>query len=252
MEKRANAGDVCMTSNKELIGIIETVKNTCTSMATGGKDFSYEKYEDERGKILSYPELRYITPDWLIECRYGSQYWRFISEKYKTYSERRDFLRQQFDDMVDQIDMGVQLPISNDFKILLRDINNTGINNLWRKMIERSQSDPEGAVTVSKSLLEAVIRRILDLENVGYNADDDLGELYKKVKKLIRESEIKQITGGVYSILSGVTALRNEYGDAHGKSTIISIPENRHTVLTINLVASLCLYLWDSYKGNGK
>lgn len=250
MEKRFNAGDVRMISNKELIGIIDTMKETCISMATGGKDFSYENYESERGKILSYPELKYIIPDWLIECRYGSQYWRFIKEKFSSYSERRDFLRQQFDEMIDQINMGVQLPISDDFKKLLQEMDTNGINNLWRKMIDRTQSDPEGAITASKSLLEATIRHILELENIEYKSSDDFGELYRHLKKVIKEDEIKQISGGITSVLTGVATLRNKFGDAHGSVKDENIPETRHTVLTINLTASLCLYLWDSYKGN--
>jgi len=239
-----------MISNQELIGIIETMKETCISMATGGQDFSYSTYENERGKILSYPELKYILPDWLIECRYGSQYWRFISEKFKHYSERRGYLRQQFDEMIEQINLGTQLPISENFKELLENVDNKGINNLWRKMIERAQSDPEGAITASKSLLEATIRYILDKENVEYDSSDDLLVLYKKLKKVIKDDEIKQISSGVSSILSGVSALRNIYGDAHGKTTYENIPEARHTMLTVNLIASLCLYLWNSYKGD--
>jgi hypothetical protein len=36
-----------MTSNEELIGVIETVKNFCIGMVTGGK-FDYDTYEQER------------------------------------------------------------------------------------------------------------------------------------------------------------------------------------------------------------
>lgn len=238
-----------MISNQELIGIIETMKETCISMATGGKDFNYTTYENERGKLLSYPELKYILPDWLIECRYGSQYWYFISGKFQHYAERRNFLRQQFDEMIDQINLGVQLPISDNFKELLESVDNRGINNLWRKMIERTQSDPEGAITASKSLLEATMRYVLEKEGSEHDPKDDLLVLYKKLKGVLKEDEIKQITAGISSILSGVSALRNMYGDAHGKTSDEHIPETRHTMLTINLIASLCLYLWDSYQG---
>ena len=71
MEKRFNARFVCvkqfMTSNEELKGVVQTVKNTCVQMATGG-EFSYEKYEDERNKIMAYPELVGLLPEWLVRC----------------------------------------------------------------------------------------------------------------------------------------------------------------------------------------
>lgn len=222
-------------------------------MATGG-EFSYEKYESERQKILTYPELKTLIPDWLIECRYGQQYWKFISTKFSTYAERKVYLRQQFDEMIDAINLGVARPISITIDLSLKVLNQEQITNLWKKIIDRSQSDPEGAITASKTLLETVMKYILDSEGVDYTKNDDFVELYKLIKKTLNldpknhnVKTFKQILTGITSVVQGFGSLRNDYGDAHGKGKTSYVAEQRHAELVINLAGSLSSFLIDTY-----
>lgn len=244
-----------MTSTAELIGIVETMRNTCISMATGGK-FSYEEYEENRAKIMSYPELITLLPDWLIKNRYGSAYWHsFISTKFGTYAERRNFLKGEFDGILNELKNGVNQPISLSLERNLKNINNEIISSDWKKVISRSQNDPSGAITASKSMLESVMKYVLQAEGVVYTRNDDLMDLYKKVKKAISLDPknhnidvFKQILTGISTVVNGFSSLRNDYGDAHGKDDQNYIPEQRHAELVINLAGSLSAFIIDTYE----
>ena len=244
-----------MNSTEELIGVVETMKNTCVSMATGGK-FSYEEYEENWAKIMSYPELKMLLPNWLIKNRYGSSYWRgFISLKFKTYAERRSFIMGEFDSILDQLKNGANQPINLSLERNLNRINSEIISSDWRKVVSRSQSDPSGAITASKSMLEAVMKYVLIRESVKYTKKDDLIDLYKKIKKVIRLDPenhnidvFKQILNGISTVVQGFSSLRNDYGDAHGKDGKSYIPEQRHAELVINLAGSLSAFIIDTYE----
>lgn len=243
-----------MVSNDELKGVVESVKNTCIQMATGG-EFSYEKYEAERDKALSYPELAVLLPAWLIRCRYGQQYWHFISGKYGKYAERRIFLRGEFDNVTDQLEMSSNRPFVFRLESQLTDLNHDMISTVWRKIIQRSQNDPEGAITACRSMVETVMKAILDSESVEYTNKDDFNTLYTKVRQVLAldpatndTDSFKQIYSGVISVINGVGRMRNAYGDAHGKDVEGFMPAQHHTELMINLTGALCCFLVDAQK----
>jgi uncharacterized protein YfkK (UPF0435 family) len=85
-------------------------------------------------------------------------------------------------------------------------------------------SDPEGAITLARSLLESVLKHILDERKVAYNDKADLPELYRIVAKELNlapdqhtEETFKRILGGITSVVNELGSLRNRLGDAHGK-----------------------------------
>ncbi|MEI6296537.1 MAG: abortive infection family protein [bacterium] len=242
-----------MTNNTELVGIIETIKNRCVQMATGG-EFSYDKYEEDRGKVVSYPELVILLPGWLVKSRYGTQYWQFISSKFKHYAERRIFLNTEFDNILDKIKSGSSRPITLSLESNLKKIDSEVINSDWRKVVQRSQTDPEGSVTASRKMVESVLKFVLDAEKIKYTNSEDLGALYKKTKKVLNldpenhnVETFKQIFSGITAVVQGFGSLRNDYGDAHGKGEKSYIPEQRHAELVINLAGALSSFIIDTY-----
>lgn len=243
-----------MASNEELKGVTETMKNTCIEMATGG-EFNYDKYENDRNKVLAYPELIGLLPDWLVRHRYGSQYWGFISSKFSKYQERHIFLRSEFDTVLEQLEIGSNRPFVFKLELNLKGLNSEIINSNWRKIIQRSQSDPEGAITASRTMLESVMKYILDSEKILYKNTDDFNVLYGKTRKALNLDPtnhniqtFKQILSGITAVVQGVGSLRNDYGDAHGKGVQNYIPEQRHAELVVNLTGSLCTFIIDTYR----
>ncbi|MFK5912755.1 MAG: abortive infection family protein [Woeseiaceae bacterium] len=130
-----------------------------------------------------------------------------------------------------------------------------GIHIAWSKALERKTSDPEGAITISRTILESVCKHILDKSNIEYDPNKtELPELYKKTAKSLNlspsqhtEEIFKQILGGCSSIVNGLGALRNRLGDAHGKGKSKIKPGSRHAELAVNLSGTMALYLIETF-----
>jgi len=128
------------------------------------------------------------------------------------------------------------------------------IRKCENKIIDK---DYEGAVTNSRNLLESICLFIYE-KNKGeeYDYKGDLLKLYKEVSKILKMNPadyandcLKQILSGVISIINGISTLRNDFSDAHGRSPQKSYKiDERHARLSVNLAKSIAEYLFLSYE----
>ena len=132
-----------------------------------------------------------------------------------------------------------------------------GVHSVWSKALERKRTDPEGAITAARTLLETVCKHILDEAGVEYEDQRiDLPALYKKTANTLNlapsqhtEEVFKQILGGCSAMINGLGTLRNRIGDAHGKGKLPVKPAPRHAELAVNLSGSLALFLIETWEG---
>lgn len=121
-----------------------------------------------------------------------------------------------------------------------------------------AEKDFDGAVTNARTLIESICLFILESKTKEkHEYDGNLIKLYKTVASILRMSpgdydddNLKQILSGVFSIINGVSGLRNTYGDSHGSSPSkkdYKIDE-RHAILTVNLAKTISEYLFLSYE----
>lgn len=132
------------------------------------------------------------------------------------------------------------------------------VSDAWQKALERRNSDPEGAITAARTLLEAVCKYILDEEGVEYLDAIDLPNLYKLAVEQLSlapsthtEEAFKQTLGGCYGIVLGLSTLRNRLSDSHGKGKKGMKPAPRHAELAVNLAGALASFLiqtWEARK----
>lgn len=123
--------------------------------------------------------------------------------------------------------------------------------------MQRINDDPEGAITSARTLIEAVLKHILDELDIEYPDNTDLHELYKIVAEELNltpeqyeETVFKQILGSCSGLISGLGSLRNSLGDAHGKGSKSYSPGPRHAELAVNLAGAMCLFLVKTYQKN--
>ena len=116
--------------------------------------------------------------------------------------------------------------------------------------MERRENDPEGAVTLARTLLESVCKHILDERGTPYKQDADLPALYKATSTELNiapsqhsEPIFKQILGGCTAVVEGLGALRNRLGDAHGQGRLSVKPAPRHAELAVNLSGAVAQFL---------
>lgn len=113
-----------------------------------------------------------------------------------------------------------------------------------------SESDYDGAITNARSLLEAVLSEVeheLSPESPP-PYDGDVAKLYKRVQRLLNlepsrtdiAEPLRQVLGGLASVVSGLAALRNKMGDAHVRSYQ---PARRHAVLVVNAAKTVAAFV---------
>lgn len=229
--------------------LVEYFQDGVIARATGS-DFNNQLYIEVRKKLLENKNIDELLPEWIKSKRTIDQFWTFIKGRYSTYQERRVFLWSEFAPLLNYLETKTTSPL--DESIVFDEMH---IHNQWQKALDRKQTEPEGAITLARTLIESILKHILDEQNIEYNDAADLPELYKEVAKSLnlspenhQEQIFKQILGGSSSIVSGLGALRNKLGDAHGKSKKSIKPSERHSELAINLAGTMAIFLFKTFK----
>ena len=124
------------------------------------------------------------------------------------------------------------------------------INKAEKKL---SEQDYDGAITNSRTLIEAVLLYILkDLGGKEPEFNGDLNKLFKLAKKELDldpeqkslSDTLKQIYSGLISIINGISGLSNQLGDRHSRQ---HKPYRFHAELAVNISRALCNFLHALY-----
>ncbi|WP_051373081.1 abortive infection family protein, partial [Yersinia wautersii] len=159
------------------------------------------------------------------ECRSLKQFWGFIKPKIEGYANRTNYINEEFLSLFDYLEGKNTSPADSGISDGLRTFDEQGVHSVWAKALERRLTDPDGAITSARTLLETVCKHILDDMQVTYNSKNiEMSELYKLVSSELNLSSnqhteviFKQILGGCSAIVNGLGTLRNKLGDAHGQ-----------------------------------
>jgi hypothetical protein len=132
----------------------------------------------------------------------------------------------------------------------LSSFDESGVHAAWQKALERRVSDPEGAITAAKSLLETVCKHIIEESGGTYGANDDLPKLNAIAAESLNlapsqhsEPIFKAILGNSQAVISGLAAIRNKLGDSHGQGKRAVKPSARHAELAVNMAGTVALFL---------
>ncbi|MFM7601416.1 MAG: abortive infection family protein [Pseudanabaena sp.] len=115
-----------------------------------------------------------------------------------------------------------------------------------------AEGDFDGAITNSRSLVEAVLTSIeKEFDPNPPKYDGNLPKLYKRVQKHLNLSSdqeglpecLRQILSGLTSIISGLATLRNTMSDSH---VILYKPFEHHARLAVNSAKTFCDFLFET------
>jgi hypothetical protein len=246
-------------SEQELLEKAEELKKLLVMRATeGGGDDS--EYQVLRRALLSEPRVNDKLPLFLKSCRTLSEFWGFIKSQSPKWAERREILRSVFDPLLTALETGLGTPADDAVSAKLSTINADNVRRAWSTALERRTRDPEGAITMAKTLLEHVCKHILDERGTSYTDKDDLPKLYHKVAEQLNlapsqhtEETFRKILGATQTIVNGLGELRNSLSDAHGKGKLAANPSLRHAELAVNLAGTMATFLvatWETKKDN--
>jgi uncharacterized protein YfkK (UPF0435 family) len=125
----------------------------------------------------------------------------------------------------------------------------------WETALSRRMTDPDGAITAAKTLLESVCKHILDEANVSYTDKDDLPRLYSLATKQMNlapsqqtDEPLRRLLGGCQAVVENIGTLRNRVGDAHGKGPGAALVQSRHAALAVNLAGAATAFLIASWE----
>jgi hypothetical protein len=228
---------------------LEAFQNSLISHATGG-GVAAEEYQVNRDELVNHPLLKDIAPSFLRTCRTPGEFWQFIKFKFPTYALRRQYLWDEFRPMFERVDGTKSTPADLVVSTVLEKFDIETVHRVWLKALDRREADPEGAITLARTLLEAVRKQILDHRGQPYEPDSDLPGLYKMASKTLNiapsqhsEAVFKQILGGCTAVVEGLGALRNRLSDAHGQGKRPVKPAPRHAELAVNLSGAVATFL---------
>lgn len=228
---------------------VESLQSLLVSHATGGSEDEAE-YTRLRQVVLAEPSIEAVTPRFIRTSRSLGQFWQFIKNKFATYAERRKYLWDEFRPMLEQLEKGGTVPSDGAVTAFLEQFDAAHVHAAWAKALDRRASDPEGAITIARTLLESVCKHILEDAEITYDDSPDITKLYKQTAEYLKlapsqhtEQVFKQILGGCTAVVEGLGALRNRLSDSHGKGKAGVKPAPRHAELAVNLAGALAVYL---------
>lgn len=240
--------------SKELFDKVEKLQNILVDYSTGNGGDG-ELYEGLREELCNNQLINSKLPDFLFTKRTLAQFWPFIKQKYASYAERRDYLWEVFSIPLKFIEDHGRKPVEEAITAKLTKPNHHYIHFVWDKALNRKTSDPEGAITSARSLIETVCKHILDELNTEYDETFDLPKLYKLTAQQLNlapeqhnEAIFKQILGGCQTVVEGLGALRNKLSDSHGKRRTTVKPSSRHAELAVNLAGAMTTFLLETYE----
>jgi len=150
-------------------------------------------------------------------------------------------------------------PLDTVVSITIAENADAYIKEQWDKALERRATDPEGAITTARTLVEATCKYILDSLGVIFGDDIELPKLYSLTANQLNlapknhnEEIFKQILSGCQSVINGLGSLRNKMGDAHGKGLRYVKPHERHAKLAVNLAGTLSSFLIETFNQKAK
>lgn len=245
-----------MANPEDLLEKLGRLKNLLALYSTG-KGGDNDEFITLRKELLNSDRiLKFKLPAFIRNYRTLSEFWDFIQPKFAHYIERREYIAQQFEPAFTYLDgLILQSPVSSVVTPILKEVNSIHVQEAWNKALERRLTDPEGAITATRTLLESICKFILDETDQPYDNNDDLPDLYKKAAQQLNlspsqheEQIFKQILGGVNSVVTGLGSLRNKLGDSHGKGKESVKPSPRHAQLAVNLAGSVATFLIETWE----
>lgn len=218
----------------------------------GSRDSTF--YQALRTELMNDSVLRPLLPDFVRTCRDLDHFWGYIKSVSPQWAPRRHHVREAMTPTFDYLEGNNRSPVDGVVSDVLQKFDADGVHAVWEKALSRRHTDPDGAITTARTLLETVCKRILDEAGETYSDKDDLPALYRTAALKLQiapsqhtEEAFKRILGGATSVVEGLGSLRNKIGDAHGQGGKPVRPSPRHAQLAVNLAGAMATFLVDTW-----
>lgn len=103
--------------------------------------------------------------------------------------------------LIQVLEAGAVSPSDRLITTALQAIDADHVRDAWSKALERRTMDPEGAITMARSLIETVCKHILDAAGEGYTDVADITRLYGQTARVLAiapSQRSEQVFGGTH------------------------------------------------------
>jgi hypothetical protein len=227
---------------------VESLRNMLAAKATGERT-NEAAYYRLRQRLTTHALVQDKLPRFVRTCRTLGEFWPFIKDQSATYAGRRRFLAEQFDAVLTFLE---QQAATAGAAPLDRTHSGTDVPPVaaaWQAALERCASDPGGAITAARILVQTVCQHILEALGVRYADTDDLLTLHRLTAEALilspsQHSKLvfREILGGCQTVVDGLEALTHPRSDAQGTGHGLR-PAARHAELAVNLAGTMATFL---------
>lgn len=223
------------------------------------------EYVRLRQALTTAEPLRHKLPPFVQRCRSLDEFWTFIkgqddpSGVIGRYDGRRRFLDDTFDPLLAELEAAhLASPAAVDVQLPIPGADPTSADSIAQHLAKCDtklrEGDYAGAITNARSLVEAVLLD-LDQKLTGEIAKNDgnLIKLHKRVQAKLNldpanpdlSDSLTQVLGGLSSVVTGLSGLRNHLSDAHATRYR---PRRHHAVLVVNSAKTLVQFWVDTFE----
>lgn len=229
---------------------IHQFQNALIARATGGQfDGGNSSYRHFRQEMLTDPVLARLAPAFVRQCSDEQQFWSWIKYERTTYQERRALIWEAFRPLIAHLEAADRSGGDDSISQAVEQFGAAAIQSTWLKALDRRATDPEGAITTARSLIESTCKHILDDAGVHYG-NEELPKLWALTAEQLNllpiqheQEAFKQILGNCQAVVNGLANIRNRVGDAHGRGRKPVVAKARHAELAVNLAGSMASFL---------
>src|SRR5215208_3937234 len=226
----------------ELARSLENLLVAACEGATSDNEF----YQMVRSELMADTVLRPLLPEFVCTCRDLAHFWGYIKEVSPKWAPRRRHVREAMTPLLNYLEGTNRAPVDAAASDVLQKFDADGVHAVWEKALARRHTDPDGAITTARTLLETVCKRILDEAIETYSDKDDLPALYRAVAMRLQiapsqhtEEAFKRILGGATSVVEGLDHSATRSATRTGKEAGPSAP-----LRDTRSSPSICRALW--------
>jgi hypothetical protein len=205
------------------------------------------RYAALRSELLADARLYQLLPTFLKQDTTFLEV-RRRSQQLGGWAPRRAFIAEALQPALDYLQQPALSPAEEVVNSTLSAVDSDHVRLAWQKAIDRRRHDPDGAITMARTLVEAVCKHVLGPG--AYEGDWDPPRLYKETARRLRldpdrhaDDSLKQLLRGCGTAVDGLAAVRNKLGDAHGKGEADPVPARLHAELAVNLAGTMAMFL---------